>query len=76
MFETRGFGYFSGMTSKQDKRAGRDSAKTKTGADSSTTDHVEAVVEDAVEELAATFGVGPKAAPKPVGPLEGEQLAP
>ena len=39
-------------------------------------DDIEAQVEDGVEELAATFGAGPKAAPTPEGPMEGQQLAP
>ena len=39
-------------------------------------DDIETQIEDGVEELAATFGAGPKAAPKPEGPMEGQQLAP
>lgn len=39
-------------------------------------DDLEDGVEEDLEELAATFGAGPKAAPPPKGPMEGQQYAP
>ena len=77
MFEIRHFGYFRRMSdSKRDKAANDADSAPKTKTSSSSDEHIEAEVEDAVEELAATFGAGPKAAPQPEGPMEGQQLAP
>ena len=60
--------------SKRDETtAGKVTAKRDGRTDD---DGIEEQIEDGVEELAATFGVGPKAAPPPEGPMEGEQLAP
>jgi hypothetical protein len=50
--------------------------KARAETDGRTGDDIETQIEDGVEELAATFGAGPKAAPKPEGPMEGQQLAP
>ena len=51
--------------------------KTPTERDGRADDaDIETQIEEGVEELAATFGAGPKAAPKPEGPMEGQQLAP
>jgi hypothetical protein len=77
MFETHFFGYFRSMSDpKKDKPAIPASSPPKTKAGSPTGEHIEAEIEDAVEELAAAFGAGPKAAPQPEGPMEGQQLAP
>jgi hypothetical protein len=56
-------------TRKDEKTAGRpDSAREH--------EDLEDEIEEDVEELAATFGAGPKAAPAPEGPMEGQQYAP
>ena len=78
MFEFSYFGYFRSMSdSRQDKPTIQHapfSPKVKTN--SLSRDHIEAELEDAVEELTAAFGAGPRAAPHPEGPKGGQQLSP
>jgi hypothetical protein len=51
-------------------------SKKDKNASSPRRDDDEDEIEEAVEELAGLFGAGPKAAPAPDGPIEGEQYAP
>ncbi|MEO5837547.1 MAG: SRPBCC family protein [Acidimicrobiales bacterium] len=53
-----------------------ESAKKAKPSTPTDDDDDEGDVEGDVEELAGLFGVGPKAAPAPDGPIEGEQYAP
>ena len=59
----------SGIAVSESAKKAKPSPRTDDGDDEND-------VEEAVEELAGLFGVGPKAAPAPDGPIEGEQYAP
>ena len=75
-FEISNFGYFRSMSDSRKNKPATVAASPKTKGSSRPGKNIDAELEDAVEELAATFGAGPKAAPQPEGPMEGQQLAP
>jgi hypothetical protein len=77
MFEFNFFGYFRTMSnSRQDKPAAHAPSPSEVKPSPPAEDGMEAELEEAAEELAATFGAGPRAAPQPEGPMEGQQLSP
>lgn len=77
MFDFDFFGYFRIMNnSRQDKPASHVPSPSKVRPSPPADDGMETELEEAAEELAATFGAGPRAAPQPEGPMEGQQLSP